>query len=398
MARTVAGIIGRLNVSSEHATIRRENELVLNALRNRVAERYGPSIADRSVRAVHPPTTEPFVRIDRCAIAVGWRHARTVCEEIRNRPEVKAYLHGGDGFGELSGRFNPASEQAVHRYERSLIDSISGPYAGVGADRIAAIAESVAQDCFESGVRRAEELDIEYGQLAAHLEGDPRQHKRFGCFSARGVSPTTPFFSFAKTDRDGELLTRSTTTPVTSLQDKVHLSVHEQDVSKAWEVLRPLLLSEDNPFLRWKLSSLEHRERSLSKRLEGIAERERAGEAGPTTEKLRRQGITRTRRLNEGGQFTLYAYALVDDPSYGTYGARFRHFLESLDRELAGHGVRRGIRPGSDVLIEGLAFASYRNARIGTRGAGVGEAPVTEAMIEALKATPFYHSIAPSRS
>ena len=396
--RHVTELIGRLNITGEHAAIRRENEVVLDAFRKTATERYGPSIADRSVRILEPPATRRGARIDRGAVAAGFRYALSSSDEIRGRPEVRAFLQGGEAFDELSRGFNPPGEDAVGSYERMLVDAVAGLRAAAGARRVAGLAKTAARECFEKTVRRADAVKLDYRQLAAEFIGNPEPRRRLGCFSARGISPATPFVRFAKTDPGGELLTSSRVAPVIPLHDKVHLSVARQDVARAWEALRPFLLSEDNPFLRWKMIVLEHEERALSKRLEHLAEQERTGTDRRVVQRKRFVKVARSQRVTEGAQFTLHAYANLGDLTYKSNGADFRHFLTQLDRELLAQGVRRGRIPHSDVRIGNLEFTSYRNRTVSTRGSALGEAPLTEQMLEDLKTMPFYKAISPKQS
>ena len=100
-----------------------------------------------------------------------------------------------------------------------------------------------------------------------------------------------------------------------------------------------------------------------------------------------------SKRITEGMQFTLYAHAGIDDLDYTTDGSKYRHFVALLEQALVDREVRPGTMPQSDVPIEGFAFASYRNDRIGTRGIEVGDAPMTQEIHDALKGTPFHRVI-----
>jgi len=139
--------------------------------------------------------------------------------------------------------------------------------------------------------------------------------------------------------------------------DKIHISVKREDVPKAFDVLKGLLLSKDNPFREWKVINLAKVE-----------------EANMES------------RLVANGQFTLYAR--TDDAS-GIYSAeqlnRMRTFIEELEKALADNNIAAAKAPDSDVQPTQWHYASYRNEKRSAR-----EPEVVEAQQAKLKAEPFY--------
>ena len=393
--RNISSAIARLNMPGEQDTVRRENEVILASLRSRIAERYGASIAERSTRGLQSPPTGQPNHIDRRDVAAGFQHALSTSGGIRGRPEVQAFLPGGDRFTVLSHRFDLTSENAIRNYGRTLVDSLAAGEAPADPGRLDELAALAAQASVEFVVRRAHEFTLDYQALTDELTSDPERRVHLGRFAAQGLFSQDDYANFAKTDIGGAVLVRSRETPVVSHKDKIHLSVNSEDVPKAWEALWPLLLSEDNPFLSWKVIILENSEWLQRMILDGISEREHKGESGFDAEGAREDLYRSSRRMTEGMQFTLYAYTDVDDPGYSSVGASYRHFLTLLDRALADGQVRPGRKPESDVEIGNLSYATYRNEGIGTRGAEFGEAPVTQEMFDELRNTPFYHAMQP---
>ena len=304
-------------------------------------------------------------------------------------------MPGGAGFHALSRKFDLTSVSAVRRFERSFIDALAAAASRPRPDRMAPLAESAAKASAEFVVRRSDAFNMGYRDCAAELARNAGTARRFGCFETKGADRTQLFALFLKTGPGGVRLASSKDQPMRSHKDKVHLSVHVNDLPRAWEALGPLLLSEDNPFLKWKMTISDNAERSLQDRLRRVEESARKGQARAGTDKERDIFSNATRRLTEGAQFTLYAYTGAYDPSYRNNGPEFRHFLTLADWALADSGVRPGTKPDSDVAIEGLDFATYRNEIMGTRGAAVGEHPVMPNMLENLRNTRFYRVITP---
>ena len=390
--RNVALTINRLNLQGEQDDIRRGNEVIVDSYRKTVSERYGPSIADRTVRDLRSPPARQPTRIDRRAVATAFQQARLIRAEVLARSEVQAFLPGGDQFSALCRGFEMTGEEATGNYERALIDAIVAAGSRAGPERLAKIAKTAAQDAAEFIVRPEVE-HVSYRDLTAMLPMYPAEIIRFGHFATIGISPTAPFANFSKRGSRGIRMALGPNRRLESQGDKIHLSVTRQDVPAAWNALQPLLLSRDNPFLTWKMTILDNEDRNLRADLEAIATGEITDDPGPASgqwDEILRQ---RSQRITEGMQFTLYAHTGIDDLDYARGGAKYGHFLTLLERALTRQGVRPGRIPESDVPIEGFAFATYRNEIIGTRGAQTGDVPMTQEIRDALKGTAFYRAI-----
>ena len=390
--RNVTLTISRLNLQGEYDAVRRENEVIIDSFRKAVADRYGPSIAGRTVRDLRPPPARQPTRIDRRIVTEAFQQAHLIREEVCARPEVQAFLPGGDRFSALCRRFGMTGEEATRNYKRALIDAIAAAGSRAGPERLAQIAATAAQDCAEFVVR-PEEQQVSYRDLIAMLAMHPGERMRFGRFAMRGISSTNPFANFGKTGSRGIRMAVPPNPRVESHGDKIHLSVNRQDIPAAWDTLQPLLLSGDSPFLAWKMTIPENEDRNLRAELESIAVGEITDDLGLGPEQIVERLRQVSERITEGMQFTLYAYAGIDDPGYTRDGAKYRHFVALLERALTDRKVRPGRIPQSDVPIGGFAFATYRNERIGTRGTEAGDDPVTQEMRDALENTPFYRAI-----
>ncbi len=393
--RNISNTIARLNMPGERDAGRAEDLVVLDSLRSTIAERFGATIAERSTREFGASSDRERPPINRGTVEAGFRHAQSLDDAVRSRPEVRAFLPGGERFRKLSHEFDLTSREAFRKYERKLIDSLAGEESRAGPYWIAELASVAARDSVELTVRRATEFSMGYQALTDGLNDNPEKFVGFGCYTAKGLYADQEYASFAKLDAGGAIIARSKDAPVVSHKDKVHLNINRENVPEAWEALRPLLFSKDNPFLSWKMVVLDNAEWLERLRLDEIDECERAGEPGMDPRKLRDIVYAVTQRTTEGMQFTLYAYAAVGDPGYSRSAASYRHFLTLLDRALADSGVRPGRQPESDLEIRGLSFASYRNENTGSRGTAVGEPPITPDMLDGLRNTAFYRAMQP---
>ena len=393
--RNISNTISRLNLPGERDAVRREDLVVLDSLRSTIAEWFGATIAERSTREFCASSDRERPPINRRTVEAGFRHAQSLDGAVRSRPEVRAFLPGGDRFRKLSHEFDLTSREAFRKYERKFIDSLAGEESRAGPDRIAELASVAARDSVELTVRRATEFSMGYQALTDVFNSNPEKYIGFGCYAAKGLRADQEYASFAKLDAGGAIIARSKDAPVASHKDKVHLNINKEDVPEAWEALRPLLFSPDNPFLSWKMVVLDNAEWLERLNLDCIDEQERSGEPGMDPRKLRDFVYSNTQRSTEGMQFTLYAYAAVGDPGYSRSAASYRHFLTLLDRSLTDIGVRPGRPPDSDVEIEHLSFASYRNENLGSRGAALGEAPLTPEVLDNLRKTPFFLAMQP---
>ena len=241
--------------------------------------------------------------------------------------------------------------------------------------------------------QKAEGVAMGYSCLIASLIENPGEYKRLGCFGARIPSPTDSFVKFRKLATDGAHVLSLADKLQESAGNKIHFNVSREAVPEAWQVLQPLLLSADNPFLSWKMTVIENCERSCDDHWRWVARREIAGDPNVDADQERTYATRRTRRLVEGMQFTLYPAVISQDLHYGISGPQFRHFLNCVDRTLAENGVEPGRMPDSDVTIPGLVYSTYRHGACGTRGTDLREEPITEETLKSLRETPFYRAI-----
>ncbi len=152
---------------------------------------------------------------------------------------------------------------------------------------------------------------------------------------------------------------------------KLHISINKDQLYAAQERLLPLLLSEDNPFPKFKITN----PRNIANRLR---------EEGPDTP----ADLYRRDRITDGMQITLYPYTTT--PDFSDVMGRCKAFVHVLEQELDAGQIGPGRRPESDVALEGCRFVSYRSERHGERGSEAGEAPVGEEVYAALRDSPFY--------
>ena len=390
-AGKIARRVAQLNQQGEPAAVRRENEIIIGSLRSKIAERYGPSIAERSIRDLRSATLPHRRLIDRRAVADGFQIARSIDEELRARPEVRRYLPGSDRFRTLARQFDLTSEVAVRNYERSLNDALAACQPPLTPARVAAFAEVAASESAEFRVRRVEESRTDYRAFSARISAGLNKPIRMGWFVTRGIGPTDTFANFIRIDLRKTVARDPRHIDEMTAGDKVHVSVTKEDLPSAWAVLQPLLLAEDNPFPGWKMTILENVNRRIEMLTDQMVELERKRDftAARAREEILRSDI----RASEGMQFTLYPYSRFEDPEFIGDGPAHRHFLTLLEWALTDARLRPGTTPESDTVIEGLSFLTFRNERVSSRGAEVGEAHVTPEMTTRLQDLPFYRAI-----
>ncbi|CAM3810037.1 hypothetical protein [Parendozoicomonas haliclonae] len=133
------------------------------------------------------------------------------------------------------------------------------------------------------------------------------------------------------------------------------LSVAEQDYEKAWNAIRGLMASPENPFQIYKMTNFGAVEKyGFKDKPEGL-------------------------RLTEGGQFTLYCLRDDDEDLIKAKTA----FTLKLEDRLLKAGVRPGKIPDSDGTFEGHKMFSYRDKHFNRQG-------LTASSRAELEATPMY--------
>jgi phosphothreonine lyase len=113
------------------------------------------------------------------------------------------------------------------------------------------------------------------------------------------------------------------------LGDKVHISIDKAKLSSGFDSILPLLLSEDSPIDKWKVTDLNR--------------------CSPDS------------RVAVGAQVTLYVKA---DKESGYVAAELKNvkdFLEQIELTLGQSDAAPGEKPHSDVSAANWSYISYRN-------------------------------------
>ncbi|SFU15580.1 virulence-associated protein [Pseudovibrio denitrificans] len=192
------------------------------------------------------------------------------------------------------------------------------------------------------------------------------------------------FVGFDRLDADGNpILTEDS--GYTYHGNKIHLSIRQDQVEKAGDILTPLLLSPDCPFLSFKVSNLQATQTArqiISKRLDD----------SPSEEKRKQLEIDKKaqQRISDGAQITLYPYTKDEDFTGGVQEYNF--FIKLLEQELEAAGIQPGDIPKSDVGLEGMKFATFRHED-GSRGEEFGDKPLGKENDDLLKSKPFYKAL-----
>lgn len=111
--------------------------------------------------------------------------------------------------------------------------------------------------------------------------------------------------------------------------DKFHISIEQSQLSKGFDSILPLLLSEDSPIDKWKVTDLK--------------------------------SCPSDARVAVGAQVTLYVKA---DKELG-YGSKelkiIKDFVGEIELTLGKNDIPPGVKPKSDVSAATWNFISYRN-------------------------------------
>ncbi|AIC22530.1 hypothetical protein EY04_27525 [Pseudomonas chlororaphis] len=137
--------------------------------------------------------------------------------------------------------------------------------------------------------------------------------------------------------------------------DKFHISVKREDVPRAFNALSGLLLSDDCPIDKWKVTDM--------------------AKVPPEV------------RISKGAQITLYVKPDGADLQYTAKGlSSIRHFMERLESVMAEHSFQPGEHPDSDVRPSHWQFSSYRNELRSDREG-------SETQSAAMRNEPFYRLV-----
>lgn len=173
------------------------------------------------------------------------------------------------------------------------------------------------------------------------------------------VKNNTGHGSFAEFHR----MEHGTNPPDNIRNEKVHLTVHPDDIDKAYEALAPLLNDPGCPLGRWKVVNMDEARVEIIQLTDQVTN-------NPGDLALQRK-LDEAQRLHDGAQFTLYVME-------GQEGPEIAAFLRQLEEALREAGVRTTERPGSDEPLPGMDFSSFR---IGSRTYMPGEEGYEEALI-----------------
>jgi phosphothreonine lyase len=112
--------------------------------------------------------------------------------------------------------------------------------------------------------------------------------------------------------------------------DKLHLSIAPDHLTAGFELLAPMLFSEDSPIDKWKITDLTK---------------------APADS-----------RVAKGAQLTLYLKPAQEDGAYQADELnKIRHLVENIEQTLSHHAIPVGERPDSDIAPHHWQFTSYRN-------------------------------------
>ncbi|WP_026318035.1 type III secretion system effector phosphothreonine lyase [Algicola sagamiensis] len=113
------------------------------------------------------------------------------------------------------------------------------------------------------------------------------------------------------------------------LGDKIHISLAQSELAEGVDKILPLLLSEDSPIDKWKVTDLSR--------------------------------CPSDSRVAVGAQMTLYVKADKEAGYEPTLLKKVKDFLEEIEMVLNQNGISPGEKPESDVSAANWHFISYRN-------------------------------------
>jgi hypothetical protein len=139
--------------------------------------------------------------------------------------------------------------------------------------------------------------------------------------------------------------------PYAESPDKVHLSISQDQLGRAWDLLLPKLTSPDSPVKGFKVTDLEVTLDRMRQNQPGTDRHESA------------------KRVTEGAQITLYSFESLDDETREEHIQPFADFVKQLTSILRENGIGSGKRPDSDLNVD--EYASYRQDKTDEPDPGV---------------------------
>ena len=149
--------------------------------------------------------------------------------------------------------------------------------------------------------------------------------------------------------------------------EKFHISVRPEDISRAYSVLAPILLREDCPIAVWKVANVEGAQRSFETALQKLNDLEDGKTIEYQGAKYSKQTTDENtlntvrdqltvlyldgKRLYDNCQFTLY-------PLEGEESGKFTDILDEIEQALHGAGIEPLETPLSDEGVND--FVSFR--------------------------------------
>lgn len=130
--------------------------------------------------------------------------------------------------------------------------------------------------------------------------------------------------------------------------EKVHLSVHPDDVGRAYEVLAPILNDPNSPIPRWKVVNIHEARFDIIKLTDELTK-----ETDPAKKVDLQKKLAEAERLYEGAQFTIYAMPGQDGTEVGAV-------VRQMEEALRKAGIRTTERPGSDEPLPNTDYSSFR--------------------------------------
>lgn len=130
--------------------------------------------------------------------------------------------------------------------------------------------------------------------------------------------------------------------------EKVHLSVHPDDVGRAYEALAPILGDPHCPIPRWKVVDINEARIDIIKLTDELA-----NETDPAKQQELQKKLAEAERLHEGAQFTIYAMP-------GQDGAEVGAVVRQMEEALRNAGIRTTERPDSDEPLPNTEYSSFR--------------------------------------
>lgn len=261
--------------------------------------------------------------------AKAWRAAAEALDLNPKSARLKSYIEGG-------------KELTMHRLQKVLVNPGKAKkfQEDFGMDTITDKVKSTLQNKF--GETNPTELETYEGTLKPEKVNN-------GVYVKNSVGDG----SFAEFHRMEYGMN-----PPDPRNEKVHLSVHPDDVGKAYDVLAPILNRPDCPIHRWKVVDINEARIEIIKLTDQL---------NTETDPAKRQELNRklndAERLHEGAHFTLYAMPGQDGPEVAAV-------LREMEDALQQAGIRTSDRPESDEPLPNMQYSSFR---IGSRTYQPGE-------------------------